>query len=74
MDTQKTIKRHIQVTGSATAEEKIRDTILEEYRAFVRVAEILALNGISQLNIETPLGDFAFRNDRGRDLKVDNQE
>jgi len=73
MEDKKLIKRHIQVTGNGSAEEKIRDVLHEEYRAFVRVAEVLTVSGIQQLNVETPLGDFTFRNDKGRDLKVDNK-
>jgi len=70
MEDKKIIKRHIQVAGSPAAEERIRDVILEEYRAFVRVAEILTVSGIQQLNVETPLGDFTFRNDKGRTLET----
>lgn len=50
----KPIKRHL-----TNGKDEVPDVVQEEYRSFVRVAEVL-YRLRSTLRIETPLGDFTF--------------
>lgn len=40
--------------------QEIQNVIEEEYRSLVRIAEALENNGMSSINIATPLGDFSY--------------
>lgn len=52
--------------------QEVKDIVEEEYYSFIRVANALKEAKVDTLTIETPLGDFHYRNINTKIEKNDN--